>query len=115
VELVPEVYERIDASNELAMTAQIVLTLTDQPGVGQVRFTRGDEPIRVRLGNNQVSAPGEPVAEDDYLVLLEAEVVVGSLPPTTSTAPDSTAPAEPAASTPTSAPPGPTSTVAGGT
>jgi len=94
VELVPEVYERIDASNELAVIAQIVLTLTDQPGVGQVRFTRGDEPIRVRLGNNQVSTPGEEVAQDDYVVLLEADVAPGSLPPADpgTTAPDTSSP-----------------------
>jgi len=50
--------------------AQIVLTLTRQSGVGQVRFTSNDEPQAVPRGRGDLTTPGATVACDDYANLL---------------------------------------------
>ncbi len=50
--------------------AQIVLTLTRQAGVGQVRFTSNNEPQSVPRGRGDLSSPGATVACDDYANLL---------------------------------------------
>ena len=50
--------------------AQIVLTLTRQAGVGQVRFTSNNEPQPVPRGRGDLSSPGATVACDDYANLL---------------------------------------------
>lgn len=50
--------------------AQIVLTLTRQSGVGQVRFTSNYEPQSVPRGRGDLSTPGATVACDDYANLL---------------------------------------------
>ncbi len=50
--------------------AQIVLTLTRQSGVGQVRFTSNNEPQSVPRGRGDLSSPGATVACDDYANLL---------------------------------------------
>ena len=50
--------------------AQIVLTLTRQAGVGQVRFTSDYEPQSVPRGRGDLSSPGATVACDDYANLL---------------------------------------------
>lgn len=50
--------------------AQIVLTLTRQSGVGQVRFTSNNEPQAVPRGRGDLSSPGATVACDDYANLL---------------------------------------------
>ena len=50
--------------------AQIVLTLTRQAGVGQVRFTSDNEPQSVPRGRGDLSSPGATVACDDYANLL---------------------------------------------
>ena len=50
--------------------AQIVLTLTQQSGVGQVRFTSNNEPQAVPRGRGDLSSPGATVACDDYANLL---------------------------------------------
>ena len=50
--------------------AQIVLTLTRQSGVGQVRFTSNNEPQAVPRGRGDLTTPGATVACDDYAYLL---------------------------------------------
>jgi len=50
--------------------AQIVLTLTRQSGVGQVRFTSNNEPQAVPRGRGDLTTPGATVACDDYANLL---------------------------------------------
>ena len=76
VDLSPDSYERIRSDEELPAIAQIVLTLTRQSGIGQVRFTLDGTPLIIRRGNNLVTEPGEPVSADEYANLLEADVVV---------------------------------------
>ncbi len=97
VDLNPDAYDRIRPNEELPAIAQIVLTLTRQSGVGQVRFTLDGDPLRVRLGNNRITEPGDPVSFDDYANLL-TEDVPDTVPE------DSTEPASTSTSSP--APPG---------
>lgn len=102
VDLDGETYAQIDANDELPAIAQIVLTLSGQAGVGQVRFTLDDEPLAVRLGTGRVSGPGEEVAEDDYTVLLEEDIVPPSTdPPPTEPSTETTTETTATTSTPT--------------
>lgn len=81
VDLVGEIYDTIPADQQLPAVAQIVLTLTEQAGVGQVSFTLDGENLRVRLGNGQTTVgAGQPVSADDYQMLLSDRVEVPALP-----------------------------------
>ena len=60
----------IPGGEQRLAVAQIVLTLTRQSGVGQVRFTTDNEPQSVPRGRGDLSAPGATVACDDYANLL---------------------------------------------
>ena len=60
----------IPGGEQRLAVAQIVLTLTRQSGVGQVRFTSNNEPQSVPRGRGDLSAPGATVACDDYANLL---------------------------------------------
>jgi spore germination protein GerM len=57
------------ADQRLAI-AQIVLTLTSRPGVGQVIFTVDAEPIAVPRGRGDLVEAGTPVTFDDYANLV---------------------------------------------
>lgn len=59
------------AEQRLAV-AQIVLTLTRRAGIGQVVFTSDNQPLPVPRGRGDLTAPGDPVACDDYSNLLAA-------------------------------------------
>lgn len=50
--------------------AQIVLTLTSRPGIGQVIFRVNGEPRAVPRGGGELAPAEEPVAYDDYAMLL---------------------------------------------
>ena len=50
--------------------AQIVLTLTSRPGIGQVAFLVNGQPQSVPRGGGELAAPDAPVAYDDYAMLL---------------------------------------------
>lgn len=50
--------------------AQIVLTLTSLPGIGQVRFTVNGRPQSVPRGDGALTSPGGEVTFDDYAGLL---------------------------------------------
>ena len=52
--------------------AQIVLTLTRRPGIGQVVFTVDGADISVPRGGGDLTAPGAAVTYDDYLAVLSA-------------------------------------------
>jgi spore germination protein GerM len=51
--------------------AQIVLTLTSRPGVGQVLFTVDGLPQAVPRGAGDLAKANQPVAYEDYVSLLE--------------------------------------------
>jgi spore germination protein GerM len=57
------------ADQRLAV-AQIVLTLTSRPGVGQVIFRVDGEAIAVPRGRGDIVDPGTPVTFDDYANLV---------------------------------------------
>lgn len=50
--------------------AQIVLTLTRRPGIGQVLFNVDGVDIQVPRGGGDLTAPGSAVTFDDYLTVL---------------------------------------------
>jgi spore germination protein GerM len=56
------------ADDQLAAIAQLVCTLTAQPGVGQIRFSLDGTPIEVPRGDGSLTA--EPVVRSDYATLL---------------------------------------------
>jgi len=50
--------------------AQLVLTLTRRPGIGQVIFSVDGEIIQVPRGGGDLTPPGSAVTFDDYLAVL---------------------------------------------
>lgn len=57
--------------------AQIVLTLTSRPGIGQVEFLVNGEPQAVPRGGGELAPADEPVAYDDYAMLLSPGFISG--------------------------------------
>jgi spore germination protein GerM len=70
VELPPAFLTDTPPQNQITAVAQIVLTLTARPGIGQVTFTSGGEPQEVLRPNNSLTNVGEAVACEDYSVML---------------------------------------------
>lgn len=108
IDLDPDIFGGIPASDQREAIGQIVLTMANLRGVGPVLFTLGGEPIRVTKGNGLLSGEGEPVSADDYEVrLATASSTDGTTTTTTTTTtelppPETTvAPADPTASVPT--------------
>ncbi|MET0662142.1 MAG: GerMN domain-containing protein [Ilumatobacteraceae bacterium] len=105
VDLDPEIFARIAASDQAEAIGQIALTMIDNVDrVGSVLFTLAGEPTQVKKGDSLLTEPGEAVTFDDYAVLLTTSA------PTTSTTvpagtvpdpalPDPAAPADPAVTT----------------
>ena len=105
VDLDPEIFARIAASDQAEAIGQIVLTMIDNVDrVGSVLFTLAGEPTQVKKGDSLLTEPDEAVTFDDYAVLLTTSA------PTTSTTvpaetvpdpavPDPAAPADPAVTT----------------
>lgn len=50
--------------------AQLVLTLTRRPGIGQVIFSVDGADIQIPRGGGDLTAPGAAVTYDDYLAVL---------------------------------------------
>jgi spore germination protein GerM len=95
VDLVGELFESIEGGiDQRRAIAQIVLTLTRRPGIGQVRFTLDGEDLAVPKLGNVLSDPGEAVARIDYESLLEQGDLIPApattTPETTSTPPPTT-------------------------
>jgi len=67
VDLPPEFATVTPTRDQLLAIAQIVLTLTSRPGVGQVTFESNDQPIRVTKGDGQLTTVGADVVCEDYL------------------------------------------------
>jgi hypothetical protein len=79
VDLDVHVLNTVESPDQLQMVGQIVLTLTGPMGFDEVRFTIGDEPTRVLLGDTSLSEVGEWVARDDYRELLGDGSVVSTV------------------------------------
>lgn len=62
--------EGLSALDQRLAIAQIVLTLTSRPGVGQVVITVEGSPIPVPRGRGDLVAAGTPVTYDDYSALV---------------------------------------------
>lgn len=58
----------LPTADQLAAVAQLVCTLTEQPGVGQVRFTIGGRAVDVPRGDG--SSTSDPVSRQDYQTLI---------------------------------------------
>ncbi|MCU1362021.1 MAG: hypothetical protein JWN99_3310 [Ilumatobacteraceae bacterium] len=63
-------FEEMEPRDQRLVFGQIVLTMTSQRGVGQVRFTKAGEPFSVYRGDGSLTAPDETLSADDYLTLL---------------------------------------------
>ncbi len=50
--------------------AQLVLTFTSRPGIGQAKFSVNGDLIAVPRGRGDLSKPGDPVSYDDFTSLL---------------------------------------------
>ena len=70
VDLSGEAFALIDPADQRIAIGQIVMTLVNRPGIGQVVFTLDGEPLRVPRRDGLQSAPGEPVSKNDYITLL---------------------------------------------
>jgi spore germination protein GerM len=68
VELPPGLLTSIPSQDQRYAVAQIVLTLTRRPGIGQVVFTSGGLPQQVPRGGGDVT--DEPVTFEDYQNLI---------------------------------------------
>lgn len=88
VDLPATIFETLDPLDQRLVLGQIVLTLTDRPGVGPVVFTIAGEPTRVYRGDASLTEPGQAVSRDDYVVLLTGAAAA----PTTATTTTSTTP-----------------------
>lgn len=62
--------DSIKPNEQRLAIAQIVLTLTSQPGIGQVTFSVGGKSIGVPRGRGDIAGAGIPVTFDDYKMLL---------------------------------------------
>lgn len=87
VDLDPEIFSGISASDQTEAIGQIVLSLLrNLRGVGFVLFTLGGEPTQVKKGDSLLTEPDEAVTLDDYAVLL------ANAPPTTTSTTTTTMP-----------------------
>lgn len=64
------ILDSLTPSQQRLAIAQISLTLTSQPGIGQVTFSVNSKPIGVPRGRGDIAAAGVPVAFDDYKMLI---------------------------------------------
>lgn len=70
VELPPTFLTDTPPQSQTNAIAQIVLTLTARPGIGQVRFTSGGEPQQVSRADGRLTNANDVVACEDYSILL---------------------------------------------
>ncbi len=88
VDLLGTVFETIEDPDQRLAFAQIVLTLTRRPGIGQVQFSVDGEPIGVPGRDNVIRAAGDLVSFEDYESLLverNTEPTVAVTDPTSTT------------------------------
>ena len=60
----------LEPGDQRLAIAQIVLTLTRRPGIGQVIFNVDGQDIQVPRGGGDLTTPGATVTFDDYLAVL---------------------------------------------
>ncbi len=94
VDLASVPFEGIQPRDQRLAIAQIVLTLTRRPGIGQVQFTLDGEPLAVPGRGNVQTVPGALVSRNDYQSLL---LEPNAEPETT---PEPSSPTSPPSSTP---------------
>ncbi len=71
VDMRGDVFRELEVNDQSLATAQLVLTLTRRPGIGQVSFSLDGEPIPVLIPDQLgVSEPGEPLSFDDFASLV---------------------------------------------
>lgn len=70
VDLTPAFFIAMAPQDQRLAIAQIVLTLTNQRGVGQVTFTQNGAPIGVLRGGGDLTQPGQLLVSADYGQLL---------------------------------------------
>ncbi|HSB86750.1 MAG TPA: GerMN domain-containing protein [Ilumatobacteraceae bacterium] len=75
VDLPANFYDTIKQEDQALVIGQIVLTLTEIRGIGQVLFTQGGQPIGVLRGSGDLSQPGQPLPRRDYFSLTESPPV----------------------------------------
>jgi Sporulation and spore germination len=77
-------FDEILTRDQVLAFAQIVLTLTAQPGIGQVVFTSGGDGISVQRGDGSVVRPDVSLSFEDYAELTEGYEPPATIPSTTS-------------------------------
>jgi hypothetical protein len=94
VDLDPDTFARIPSTQQTEAIAQIVMTMVSSlRRVGLVNFTIDGEPISVKKGNSLLSDVGEPLAYEDYAVLLAMPPSATETSTTLAPATEATAPA----------------------
>jgi spore germination protein GerM len=83
IELDDEVFNEVAGGDQDSLVAQLVLTLGNRPGVGQVLFTREGEPFLIRVPSRGNILSDQPVAADDFESLLLDAVIPPPTSPTT--------------------------------
>jgi hypothetical protein len=93
VDLDPDTFARIPSTQQTEAIAQIVMTMVSSlRRVGLVNFTIEGEPISVKKGNSLLSDVGEPLAYEDYVVLLANPLSTADTSTTAPTPDDTAAP-----------------------
>lgn len=87
VDLQPAFFADMEPRDQRLAIAQIVLTLTNQRGVGQVTFTQNGAPISVLSGSGSATQPGALLVGTDYAGLLSNSAITNSTPTTQPEAP----------------------------
>jgi spore germination protein GerM len=90
IELPADFFSQIPPEDQLLAIGQIVLTVTEVGGIGQVRFTQDGQPVGVPRRGGGFSDGNEPLARRDYEELLNTTVTTTT---TTTPAPVETIPA----------------------
>ena len=72
VQLAPS-FTEISPEDQILAVGQLVLTLTNLPGIGGVQFNLDGAPVAVPLPSGESS--DQPVFRDDFIVLAEADNV----------------------------------------
>jgi spore germination protein GerM len=71
VDLDPTFFEQVtSATEQINAFGQVVLTLTDRPGVGQVKFTTAGAPQAIVRANGEALPADTPISRDDYASLI---------------------------------------------